>query len=425
MNPEIIYLIKVNVGIALFYAFFRLFCCKDTFFQWKRFVLLASLAVSFLYPLLDLQTWIQGQEPIHLFTDLYATVILPETVIAETGHAALFPTLLYMIYQGGVLLLSLRFIFRSAGICHRVIRSSRTEIRGVQVRMLKKPEAPFSFFHWIFLHPSYPTEEIDEILIHERTHAQQYHSVDVLLSEISCIICWINPFAWLLKQEIRKNLEFLADHNVIRSGHDSKSYQYHLLELTYHKAAANLYNNFNVLPIKNRIMMMNKKRSRSVGRTKYIMFLPLAALLMLISNLEAVARISSDLSHETSLQEPKKTVQPDDQTVFELVEEMPEYPGGMDELINYLKSNIKYPEQASKEKIQGRVIAQFVVAKDGTIRDAEVVRSVSPELDAEALRVIKLMPDWKAGRHKGVPVNVKYTIPISFQLPASAEPKKE
>lgn len=102
--------------------------------------------------------------------------------------------------------------------------------------------------------------------------------------------------------------------------------------------------------------------------------------------------------------------------VFDVVEEMPQYPGGMEALMSYLGENMKYPADAEKNKIEGRVIISFVIDKEGNVKDAEVVRSVSPSIDAEALRVVNGMPQWIPGKQKGKPVNVKYTLPLSFRL---------
>lgn len=109
---------------------------------------------------------------------------------------------------------------------------------------------------------------------------------------------------------------------------------------------------------------------------------------------------------------------------FQVVEVMPEYPGGMAECLRFLERNIKYPADAIKEKIEGRVIARFVIAKDGSVINPEILRSVSPSVDAEALRVIGLMPKWKAGKQRGQAVNVKYTLPVTFSL-RNAEKKPE
>ena len=108
---------------------------------------------------------------------------------------------------------------------------------------------------------------------------------------------------------------------------------------------------------------------------------------------------------------------PEEQTIFEVVEQMPEYPnGGMAGLMQFLSKNIKYPTIAQENGTQGRVTVQFVVNKDGSIVDAKVLRGVDPYLDKEALRVINSMPKWKPGMQRGKPVRVKYTVPVTFKL---------
>ena len=117
-------------------------------------------------------------------------------------------------------------------------------------------------------------------------------------------------------------------------------------------------------------------------------------------------------------------VAPQEEVVFQVVEEMPEFPGGMGEAMKFLAKNIKYPVAAQQAKIEGRVIVQFVVERDGSISDIHTVRSVSPELDAEAIRVVSLMPKWNPGKQRGKAVAVKYTMPIMFRL-QTPEPKQE
>ena len=109
--------------------------------------------------------------------------------------------------------------------------------------------------------------------------------------------------------------------------------------------------------------------------------------------------------------------EPEEQTIFEVVEQMPEFPnGGMAGLMQYLSKNIKYPTIAQENGTQGRVTVQFVVNKDGSIVDAKVLRGVDPYLDKEAVRVIMGMPKWKPGMQRGKPVRVKYTVPVMFRL---------
>lgn len=550
-----VYFLKINVAIALFYAFYRLFFYKDTFFTWRRTALLCFFAVSAIVPLFNIQTWIEQQEPMAAMADLYATVVLPELTLTpqpETDWKQLLADGIGIVYWLVVALLTARFLVQLTGIIRLGRRCPTQKIDDTTVHLLPRPEGPFSFFHWIFIYPDAHTgEELHEILTHERTHARQWHSIDVMIGELACIVCWFNPFAWLMKREIRTNLEYMADEKVLETGHDSRTYQYHLLGLSHHKAAATIYNSFNVLPLKKRITMMNKRRTRAIGRTKYLMFLPLAALLMIVSNIEAVARATQKITAEvmeavTPAETPEVQPQPEniaplpkqepdniapssqpemnvapipqqekskkvtykgkivddeagnpisdvkiiidhkyqsitkstvnaqgefrietspeasilfehtksdgsklvrfctpkvlaqmdpdnmvielipvniikpdatDADVYEVVENMPEFPdGGMPGLMKYLSDNIRYPEAAHKAGTQGRVTVQFVVGKDGSIGNVSILRGVNADLDAEAIRVISSMPKWKPGTQKGEPVKVKYTVPVMFRL---------
>ena len=106
----------------------------------------------------------------------------------------------------------------------------------------------------------------------------------------------------------------------------------------------------------------------------------------------------------------------EDNVIFQVVEKMPSFPGGDSQLFKFLNDNVKYPVIAQENGIQGRVICQFVVNRDGSIVDVEVVRSVDASLDKEAIRVIKSMPKWSPGQQRGKPVRVKYTLPVNFKL---------
>lgn len=304
MAPELIYMLKVNAGIALFYAFYKLFCCRDTFFQWRRIALLSFLVLSFLYPLMDIQTWVKEQPTINELADYYKLLMTANDTIA-TPATNNIPTpsllnILISIYWGGIILLSIRFAIQLFSIFRLALKSKNATVNHVKIRSLDEPANPFSFWQWIFIYlPELNENEKQEILMHEQTHIRQWHSIDVIFSEIVNIVCWMNPFAWLLKAEIRLNLEYLADHRVIESGSDKKHYQYHLLGLANQNKKTGLYNNFNLSHLKNRIMMMNKKRTCTTGHIKYALFAPLTAALLLVSNIETVARTAERLINPT------------------------------------------------------------------------------------------------------------------------------
>lgn len=437
MTPEFAYFWKVNAAFVLLYAFYRLFFYRDTFFKLRRTILLATIGVSLFYPLMDIQEWIRGQEPMAGVIHMYAT-ILPETAVTAShdvpqteGLNPLF-LLMYCLYWGGVVALSVRFLVQISCIWHLACSTAVRRIKGVRVHVLNRPAGPFSFFRLIFLHPeSHSEKETDEILTHELTHVNRWHSIDVVLYELACILFWINPFIWLLKREVRHNLEYLADDSVIESGYDTKSYQYHLLGLAHtNRSATALSNSFNMMHLKNRISMMNKRRSHGIGRAKYLFFIPITASLLVLSNIDAVARLTDRITEnpltEALLPEaapptekPVGRVQEEEKAedqVFTVVEVMPEFPGGQNALLKYLAAEIKYPEAAKKKGIEGRVSCAFTVRKDGAISDVGIIRGVDPALDAEALRVIRSMPAWEPGRQRGKAVNVRYTVPVTFRL---------
>lgn len=423
-----LYLLQVNVGLILFYALYKLVCTRDTFFRSRRFILIVSLVLPFILPFIDVREWLESRDRMIMLTHFDYSAVLPEIVVgseaAETGNRVfVLSEWIGYLYLAGVLVLLVRLAIQAFSLYRLIVRMPEKEINGVRVKCLNDPSGPFSFFGWIFMNPATVKEdELDEILTHEMAHVKQHHSVDVLLAEMVSICCWMNPFAWLLKREVRLNLEFLADRKVMEAGFATKSYQYHLLGLAYnHKYG--LSNNFNFSHLKQRIIMMNKKKSNAAGHIKYALFVLPAFALLVAGNISC----SQDASQTEDAKEevvapvsPEAKEAPADSTakeeVFMVAEQMPEYPGGMKEMLKFLQENVKYPENAMKNNVQGRVIVQFVVEKDGTPTEFKVLRSVDPDLDAEALRVMKAMPKWKPGMQKGQVVRVKFTVPVSFKL---------
>ena len=423
-----LYLLQVNVGLILFYALYKLVCTRDTFFRSRRFILIVSLVLPFILPFIDVREWLESRDRMIMLTHFDYSAVLPEIVVgseaAETGNRVfVLSEWIGYLYLAGVVVLLVRLAVQAFSLYRLIVRMPEKEINGVRIKCLNDPSGPFSFFGWIFMNPAAVKEdEISEILTHEMAHVKQHHSVDVLLAEMVSICCWMNPFAWLLKREVRLNLEFLADRKVMEAGFATKSYQYHLLGLAYnHKYG--LSNNFNFSHLKQRIIMMNKKKSNATGHIKYALFVLPAFALLVAGNISC----SQDASQTEDAKEevvapvsPEAKEAPADSTakeeVFMVAEQMPEFPGGMKELLKFLQDNLKYPENAMKNNVQGRVIVQFVVEKDGTPTEFKVARSVDPDLDAEALRVLQTMPKWKPGMQRGEVVRVKFTVPVSFKL---------
>lgn len=416
-------LIKTNVMLAalclLYLALFR----RDTFFSWRRASLLFIYAFIILFAIASNMQWYVAS-PVAGSVDQGIAAVWVQAVevgtTVEDTHMNIRPIIIN-IWLVVVTLLALRLLWQLGTICWLGWKSQTGMVEGVIVRFTKEKGSPFSFFRWIFINKNMLDDPcLHEVLLHEQTHARQWHSVDVMLSEVATILCWFNPFAWILRREVRVNLEFLADQCVVAKGHDARTYQYHLLALTYQRSVATLTNNFNVLPLKQRIKMMNKERSKSIGRLKYLLLLPVCALLFMMSSTPVSAQSRKSTTHPDGSVTIKyggkdMVIKAAGDDVYQVVDEMPQFPGGMKALMDYLSANVKYPEAAKQAGISGRVTTQFVVGEDGVIRDVKVVRSVSPELDAEAIRVMSSMPKWKPGKQDGKPVPVRYTVPVNFR----------
>lgn len=177
--------------------------------------------------------------------------------------------------------------------------------------------------------------------------------------------------------------------------------------------------------------MMNRQRSKSIGKLKYLLFVPVAALLAAAcagnqkqdtaegGPMEEIAVVGYGVDSVEKQPAANMDVTAKDViegTVYDMVEINPQFPGGNQELMAYLAKNIRYPVTAQENGIQGRVICQFVITKDGKVENIKVMRGVSPELDKEAVRVIQEMPAWTPGRQDGEAVNVRFTLPITFRL---------
>ena len=455
-----IYLIKINVALMLLYGFYRLTVSRDTFFGLRRLTLWLIYAVALMVPALNLEYWVRDTPTMESMANVYADTFYPVVVVKAQASGITWMDMLLGIYWVGVAVLSLRLVWQLFSIIRLAVISRKQEVEGITVHLLKGEGSPFSFFRWVFMYPStLEGRQLHEVMVHECTHVSGLHSLDTLFSELFSIACWFNPFAWLMKQEVRMNLEYLADESVLSDGNARKSYQYHLLGLAYRQPneSTKIANNFNLLPLKKRIKMMNKRRTSEIGKAKYFLFAPLAGVLLMVSNIECVAReigeqipevaevqqkaeqaLNADVAvanpmakAEAELKAEAKTsdaTAPADTTksvVYDIPETMPYFPGGQVLMLKYLADNIKYPASAVKAKKQGRVIVTFIVQKDGSVTHAKIAKSIDPELDAEALRVVKGMPKWTPGTQNGKPVNVKYSVPVKFSLQKDATPGKK
>ena len=477
MGILFVYILKSSFCLAVFYLFYRLLLSRETFHRFNRIALLGILLLSCLLPFVEvsvrrsvemyqtMMTWEQWL----LLTDLAGT----ETHAVQVQENVLtWIQGLLLVYLFGILFFMLRNIYSLFGLWVLLKSGRREKVSDYVVTVVKavlivheREISPFSWMRYIVISQKDLHENGREILTHELAHIRNRHSWDLFAADICIFFQWFNPAAWLLKQELQNIHEYEADETVINEGVDARQYQLLLIKKAVGTRLYSMANSFNHSKLKKRITMMLKEKSSPWARLKYLYVLPVAAIAVtafarpeVSETVEEISAVKvNDLTAivETKVAEssgqllpaqsvPKDSVNrkskvavqqmdelvvvgyaskdsvKDREPVFNVVEQMPSFPGGMEALMQYLAKNMRYPVEAQKNKVQGRVVVGFIVSKDGDIKKAHILRGVDPELDAEAIRVIESMPRWMPGMQRGKAVAVSYTLPVMFRLTGDA-----
>jgi len=418
MNDLLLYILKSTLCLSLLYLAFRTVMRKETFFALNRMVLLTILCFSMIVPLLYLPTLVVPiiQDQIFIGIQFSESKVLDlSTVEGESNN--IFSTI-WHLYLAGMLVNFLIFCHSILSILLLLRKAEIKHNESYRIIILEKEISAFTFGKYVFISRIDYNEHGATILAHEEQHIDLKHFYDLLLIELVKIIHWFNPFVYWLIEDLKAIHEFQADEQTLTKGIDATKYQILIIKKSVGPQRFALANSFNHCQIKKRITMMNKSKTGKAWRWKVATFLPLLALLLMAFGRTGENVPLSIQNQKTILNQGNaigKTVNAEDKVYYE-VEFMPEFPGGDEALRDFIIKNFVYPKNASKKGIQGKVFVGFIVTKEGKVTNAKIIRGVDPELDAEALRLIQLMPTWKPGKDKGVIVNVAYTIPINFAL---------
>jgi len=448
MNALLLYLLESAICVSALYFIYWLFLKRDTFFRLNRFYLVAMVIFSILFPLLPLR-WTPS-DPTATVVVMLEPVIVTPARLEQTLQAYLqWIEIAAVVYFTGVLIFLLRFALQLIQLFSITRQFGISKRNGRRVVFVDRGYAPFSFFNLVFINEgALPESSLRTILEHESVHMRQYHSLDMILIELSAILQWFNPIMWLAGREMKSIHEFLADEAVLQNGISRSRYQQMILDETMGIRVNNLTNNFNVSLLKKRIAMMTKSKSKKWAKGKVLIAVPVLMVLGFLLTAHTYSNIpvqddsaSPALTQASSvpglvpiIQEKQKQETQikytapvlADQQPYKMVDKMPSYPGGDEARIKFMLENIKYPAEAMKKNVQGKVFVKYIVRSDGSITDAKILRGIGGGCDEEAIRVIKLMPKWNPGMDKGKPVDVEFVMPINFKLDSQAkeEPKK-
>ncbi|HSJ69051.1 MAG TPA: M56 family metallopeptidase [Anditalea sp.] len=416
MEGIINYLWEGSICLFILYGFYRIFLSEYTFFDWNRAYLLLIISLVLIIPLLSIPSISSGEGSV--FSTGYS-YFLPEVQLdnESPGEASILPSFfnfLTGIYFLGLIIASIRFITGLFQIYRNIYNSKKIHHLGYILAIRPDFQAS-SFFNYIFLPDYNPSDSEQQLIIsHEINHATRYHSLDILFIQLLKIIFWFHPFTKMLESSLTEVHEFQVDNEITKSC-SKTDYANLLLKLILADRQKQLMNNyFNKFQTKKRIIMMGKTESNLREKCRFLMAIPLLALLVIVFSCEGNEDheliIDADESGETVLRSSSGEV-------FDVVENPPAPAGGFEGWNKYLTENLTYPAQAKREGIEGTVYVLFVVEVDGSIQGVEILRGIGGGCDEEALRVIRNAPDWEPGTQKGQKVNVKMRVPIKFKLP--------
>ncbi len=450
------YLLLVNLYLVLSYSFYYLLLRRETFFHLNRLYLVSTAIFSFFIPVIH-SDWVKNlfitQKVQHtLYT--YAKPILVYRFKNIEEHHLTIGQLLVVIYTVGAAILITRFVWQLISL----------------KKIIDRPEesaGAFSFFRNIKLGGNLDNLEI--ITAHEQAHANQWHTVDVLLIEAVAIINWFNPVVYLYRLEIKHIHEYIADRHALENGIDKAEYAMLLLSQTLKTPHQLVTPFFNHSLLRQRIIMLQKNRSKYTALLKYGLSAPLFMLMMILASVTigktnvaetiknktehlfaktvvsftpattTVKKHANHVVYHSNAEKPvvkestytlndlgaapsakPAAIKRNEEPVFITVEEEPQFKGGMPAFYRFLSKNIQYPEAMLNKDVQGKELISMTVETDGSLSDIKVVKDLGCGAAKEVIRVLKLSPKWEPGYQNGNKVRVRYTIPISFNI--SKEP---
>ena len=426
-------------GIILLsmYLPYRLLLAGEKQHRLNRVILLAIYMAAIVIPLV---------RPVALpgISGIEAGAATAETGIAigrlsggltEHSGTAWMRVLLW-IYIAGAAVALVRLVWAYARLTVIIWNGKKIKMEGYTLVVTgNKNFSPFSWRGYVVVEKTSDATEYPAIMIHEMRHLSSCHDIDLMLAQLYAVLVWYNPVSWLMIDELKTVHEYEADEAVIASGLNLRDYQMLLIKKAVGARLPSLANSLNHSKLQKRITMMYQSKSRTACKLGSLVLVPALAIGIAVVSIPAVASVISGASETTlldsdskvskisaisanteSVAEMRTSAPASYNKVFTTVEKLAEFPGGIEAMMKWLQYNVKYPKEAEKAGEQGKAVVKFTVNKDGSISNATIIKSVSPSIDKEALRVVTSMPKWKPAENGGKKVACWYTLPVSFRL---------
>ncbi|SIN71091.1 outer membrane transport energization protein TonB [Algoriphagus halophilus] len=426
MNELLTYLLEASICLTASLVFYRVVLSELTFFSLNRGFLLSMLAISLMIPAISIDFALFQNNGVIQEVTLPLVWVGDQVANNQNAFDLNWLQLIGGIYLLGVLFTASRLIL---GFFQSFNLLGKSNLLFYQNQMIAvHPDfSPASFFQYILL-PEFHMDDEDQqrIILHESVHVKKKHSWDLLFLQLAKTVFWFNPLIYIYENSIREVHEFQADQGVTQS-YSQSDYSRLLLRLLTAGRGWQFMNNFNQFQTKKRIIMMNKTKSQSKEKSRFLWAVPVLGLLFFAFSCD-LAQVDEELEGPvlngekevavgiTDLKARITDVGKDGGEIFDIVETMPNPPGGMEGWNEYLANNLSYPDQARRMGVEGTVIVRFVVNKDGSVSNAEILRGIGAGADEEAMRVVQNSPDWTPGNQRGRAVNTRMRLPIRFML---------
>jgi hypothetical protein len=402
----ITYLLKSGLLLAVFYAVYKLLLENERMFRFNRAYLLGSLIFSFIIPL-----------QLFTFKPLFESglnAIQLEGIEIRTSRAPINENylleyvfaILKRVYVIVAVVLGFRLILNVLSFFKKISNKETRSVDGVKVILTDEAVLPHSFWNAIFVNKTeFEMGKIpSELLIHEKAHLEQRHTLDILFVAVLQTVFWFNPFLSLFRKAIKLNHEFLADEAVNKQFGEVRSYQNLLLEFASNQQTVALASNINYLITKKRLLMMTKEKSPLAMILKVSSVAAVSVVLLIAFNSQAVAQtsFSGKNANDNRISEKTNVIQP-------------QFPGGIEKFYMFVGQNFRMPEEFSKHKMEGKLFVEFMVEKDGGLSEFKIVKDLGYGVSDEVIRVLKLSPKWIPATENGQAVRVLYSLPITLQ----------
>lgn len=398
-----LYILQVIAYTGLMLPVYILFLRNKSLHRFNRIYLLACMILPVVIPFIKLPEPVYGNAPVITALQMQ----LPEIAVSPGAEPAYGDAvnIIWLLY-GCVTAMCLCLLLYRWVKLKRIIRNHEKETRGGYTLVYDTGAGPGSWMRYILL----PGGRIDEtVLKHELVHIQRRHSIDIVLAGLVQAVFWPNIFLVFIKKELVQVHEFEADAG---AGIDAAEYSQLLLRSVFNTCTLPMTHSFIIHPIKRRIMML-KNNSKKTPFYAGIAATALTAFLVFnMVSLQSCKPKAWEVKQE-GVKEHDKSANGSPEDALKLADKMPEFNGNFTE---FMVQNTQYPEAARTKGAEGKVFVQFIVDKDGTVKEPKILKSPDTTLSIAALETVSKMPRWIPGENEGKKVAVYFTLPVLFKL---------